>query len=87
MRFPAFDLLRAFLPELIFFIVPVILHFGARMKRFPGAKNLAFARTKEEVFQQTKKTTANMKTTFRFLAAERDCRGGVSHDRLLLNRV
>ena len=41
-RFPAFDLLRAFLPELIFFIVPVVLHFGARMKRFPGAKKSRF---------------------------------------------
>ena len=41
-RFPAFDLLRAFLPELIFFIVSVILHFGARMKRFLRAKKSRF---------------------------------------------
>ena len=41
-RFPALDLLRAFLPELIFFIVSVILHFGARMKRFPRAKKSRF---------------------------------------------
>jgi hypothetical protein len=29
--FPALDLLRALLPERIFFIMPVILHFGSGM--------------------------------------------------------